>query len=221
VAERVTTIEQFGKLKVSHKMLITGLLVALMAGIFYVVFYQDIEDKLAAGKIRKGTLDKELSEYTGQLKTKHAFQEQIQALYRKRQIALEKLPEDEEIPSLLQKIDGLGKIVGLQMSTFSRSEPIETQFYAVIRVNMEMVGSYNQIATFFDYIGKLTRIVNITNISLSDPKQDANGRVVVKATVLATTYRYKPEKKAEEPAPAANKVGGPAPASAPAVGGGH
>jgi type IV pilus assembly protein PilO len=203
VAERVTTIEQFGKLKASHKLLITGILMALVAGGFYVLFYQDVEEGIDAEELRKGKLDRELSEYAGQLKTKHAFQEQIQGLYRKRQIALEKLPEDEEIPSLLQKIDGLAKIVGLRMNSFTRLEPMDSQFYSVIPVEMEMFGSYNQIATFFDYIGKLTRIVNITNISMTDPKQDNNGRVTIKTSVLATTYRYKPEKN-----PGAAKEGG-------------
>lgn len=198
MAERVSTVEQFGKLKVSHKVIITMLLMSLVAGGFYVVFYQDIEGELEAQKSSKTRLDRELSEYTTQLKTKHSYQEQIQVLSRKRQIALEKLPEDEEIPSLLQKIDGLGKIVGLQMNTFVRLPPVdsESQFYSILPVQMDMVGTYNQIATFFDYIGKLTRIVNITNIKLSDPVQDQNGRVMIKSNVLATTYRYKPEKAA-------------------------
>ncbi|MBM4320384.1 MAG: pilus assembly protein PilP, partial [Deltaproteobacteria bacterium] len=75
-----------------------------------------------------------------------------------------------------------------------RNEPIDSQFYSIIPVEMEMEGTYSQIATFFDYIGKLTRIVNITNINLVNPVQDSNGRVTMKSQVMATTYRYKPEK---------------------------
>ena len=195
MADRVSTIEQFGKLKASHKLMIGGLLVGLVAATFYLLFYQEIEENIQKEGMRKGQLAKELGEYTTQLKTKHEYQEQIQLLYRKRQIALEKLPEDEEIPSLLQKIDGLGKIVGLQMTTFARMNPMETDFYSIIPVNMEMEGTYHQIATFFHYIGKLTRIVNITNIELSSPKQERTGKVTLSAKVLATTYRYRKEDK--------------------------
>ncbi len=209
MADRASLIEQFGKLKATHKLAIGLLLVTLLAVGFYVFFYQDIESQIQEADLGKVQLTKKLAEYQTQLKTKHEFQEQIQHLYRKRQIALEKLPEDEEIPSLLQKIDGLGKIVGLQMSTFQRGEPVDSNFYSIIPVTMEMVGTYHQIATFFHYIGKLTRIVNVTNIRLTDPKQDNAGKVVVRAAVLATTYRYKtPTAAAGAPGAPARGAGG-------------
>ncbi len=191
MAERPSAIEQFGKLKASHKFAMWALLSAFIAVAFYIFFYQDLQDEIENENKRKIKLTKDLSEYTTQLNTKHQYQEQIQALYRKRQIALEKLPEAEEIPSLLQKIDGLGKIVGLQMTSFVRLEPIDMQFYSIIPVKMEMVGTYHQIATFFHYIGKLTRIVNISEVNLLDPEQQPDGRVLLQAKFLATTYRYR------------------------------
>lgn len=202
MAERAGPIEQFGKLKGAQKAAITIVLVGLVAAAFYFFFYSDIEEQIADTGKQRTQLAKRLSEYTTQLKTKHEFQEKIQTLYRKRQIALEKLPEDEEIPSLLQKIDGLGKIVGLQMSAFVRMEPVPSNFYSVIPVTMEMRGTYHQISTFFHYIGKLTRIVNVTNISLTNPVEDSSGKVTVLAKVLATTYRYKKPTSAPAGAPA-------------------
>ncbi len=206
MAERAGPIEQFGKLKGTQKLAITVVLAGLLGAAFYFFFYSAVEEEIEQAGRQRTQLAKRLAEYTTQLKTKHEFQEKIQTLYRKRQIALEKLPEAEEIPSLLQKIDGLGKIVGLQMSAFVRVEPVDSNFYSVIPVNMEMRGTYHQISTFFHYIGKLTRIVNVTNISLTAPKTDAAGKVTVLATVLATTYRYKkPTRQATRKKPRSRK----------------
>jgi type IV pilus assembly protein PilO len=50
-------------------------------------------------------------------------------------------------------------------------------------------GSFHEIATFFDAIGRLRRIVNVSNIAMDTPK-DTKGRVVVNAKFLATTFMF-------------------------------
>jgi type IV pilus assembly protein PilO len=63
------------------------------------------------------------------------------------------------------------------------------EFYARVPLELTMVGSYHNVATFFDKISKLDRIINILNFSMGDVKQ-RGGETVVKTSCLATTFRF-------------------------------
>jgi type IV pilus assembly protein PilO len=190
----ISPLERFGKLAPAQKALVAVLVMALAGVVFYLVFYQELEGEIQKEKRKKLTLEKTLSEYQVQLQNKQQFQEQIRNLEKKRQTALEKLPEKAEIPQLLSKIHGQAKIVGLNIKGFERLQEVGQGFYSAIPVMMSLEGTYGQIATFFYYVGKLTRIVNLTNIEL---QLDAGANneidpVPLSGRVLATTFRYSP-----------------------------
>lgn len=67
------------------------------------------------------------------------------------------------------------------------TEPEE--FYARVPLELTMLGSYHNVATFFDKISKLDRIINVLNFSMGDVKQ-VGGETVVKTSCLATTFRF-------------------------------
>lgn len=219
-AAKASPIEQFGKLSLANKALVTLLVMALCAVAFYVLFYQDADSAIAKAKGEKQTLEKTLSEYQIKLRNKQQFQEEIRQLEKKRRTALEKLPADAEIPNLLSKIHGQAKIVGLDIKDFERLPEATKGFYAAIPVLMTLDGTYAQIATFFYYVGKLTRIVNLTNIELKAEGADATADpVMLQARVLATTFRYQ---RADESAPKGKAAAKAAQMAAqPTAGGGH
>jgi len=192
-APAASPLEQFGKLSPANKALVALLMMALAAVAFYVLFYQDVDGAIAKAKGKKSKLEKTLSEYQVKLRDKQQFQEEIRGLEKKRRTALEKLPENAEIPELLSKIHGQAKIVGLEIKDFERLPEVSQGFYSMIPVLMTLEGTYQQIATFFFYVGKLTRIVNLANIELrADSSDRTTDPVVLSSRVLATTFRYSP-----------------------------
>jgi len=64
-------------------------------------------------------------------------------------------------------------------------------------------------ATFFDRVGQLDRIVNVSDISMKDPKTE-DGTMVVNTACSAVTFRFldeqEREKVAKEKAEAAKKA---------------
>jgi type IV pilus assembly protein PilO len=59
-------------------------------------------------------------------------------------------------------------------------------------MKVSLTGRYHQIAKFFNGVGQLDRVINMENISLTDPKPEGED-VVVKVEALATAFRAKPE----------------------------
>jgi len=76
-----------------------------------------------------------------------------------------------------------------------------------IPVNVELSGSYHNLGIFFSSLTKLNRIVNISDIKLSDPKPQRN-EAILKITFKATTFSSIPEKEIEAKASEAAKAKG-------------
>ena len=66
---------------------------------------------------------------------------------------------------------------------------MKREFYADVPVEIDVTGSFHQVATFFDEVGRLERIVNLDQITLTDP-QLQESRAVIKSTMLATSFRF-------------------------------
>jgi Tfp pilus assembly protein PilO len=61
-------------------------------------------------------------------------------------------------------------------------------------VRVELSGSYHNLGYFFSSLTRLNRIVNISDIKLSDPKP-AKESTVLKVTFTATTFSVIPEEE--------------------------
>ncbi|MBW1672835.1 MAG: type 4a pilus biogenesis protein PilO, partial [Deltaproteobacteria bacterium] len=81
-------------------------------------------------------------------------------------VAIKLLPTTSEIPSLLKNITKLGNDSNLEFLLFSPEKQVSKEFYVEIPVSIEVLGSYHDVAIFFDKVGKLDRIVNVVNVNM-------------------------------------------------------
>lgn len=100
------------------------------------------------------------------------------------------LPEKEEIPSLLAGVSQAGKDAGLDFLLFQPKNEKRKKFYAEIPVDINVSGTYHQVAAFFDKVSNLPRIVNIRNIKMAPSKGKKGGGSVLKTSCQAVTYKF-------------------------------
>jgi len=209
-------IERFLKVRLAIKL--AGLVGALllMTGAVYFFWITDLQQaedgqlrqiqKLEDDLIQKQAIANNLGEY----------RRQKEILEQRLQEALTELPDDANIDDLLMQLNETGVRAGLMLSSVEPgTEQKEGTFYSKIPVKLQMIGNYHEIAAFFDLVGKLKRIVNISDISLKNPEKRGD-KVVLKVDCLATTFRF--VDASAKPAPVRGAAGGAAPA-APAIGG--
>ena len=103
--------------------------------------------------------------------------------------ALRRLPDKREIPDLLNSISNLARDAGLEVALFKPRAENYKDFFAEVPVDISVEGSFHRVATFFDEVGKLPRIVNISGITMRDPKV-FDETVTIKTDCVATTFRY-------------------------------
>jgi type IV pilus assembly protein PilO len=158
---------------------------------------QGLEKKLATAKINAAELEK--------------FQAKMQEAEAQFKIAMRALPEKQEIPSLLTSVSKSGQEVGLDFLLFEPKTEIKREFYAEIPVGMSIRGDYHNLASFFDKVARLSRIVNIHNINIQRGKDTRD----LSTSCTAVTYKFV-EPPAEKPSPA--KPAGAKPGSRPDTG---
>jgi type IV pilus assembly protein PilO len=133
---------------------------------------QGLEKKLATAKINAAELGK--------------FQAKMREAEAQFKVAMSALPEKEEIPSLLTSVSKSGQEVGLEFLLFEPKAETRREFYAEIPVAMNIRGDYHNLAIFFDKVARLSRIVNIHNITINRSKDPKD----LSTACTAVTYKF-------------------------------
>ena len=105
-----------------------------------------------------------------------------------------RLPEGREIADLLSNIASSARAVGLDLTLFRQKPETYSEFYADVPVQMEMRGTYHELAAFMDRVKRLDRIVNVSDIQLRRPRVDGDV-VLLDASCTATTFRFLDEQE--------------------------
>lgn len=143
---------------------------------------------------RRSTLEAEEAENRQIAENREMWEDSVNKLNEELAKAVKELPNSREIPELVRRISSIGKKIGLQFLLFKPMPEIIRDFYAEVPVKLKVEGSFHEVATFFDRIGKLNRIVNIKNISISDP-EERSGKVMLTIEGTAVTYRFLTEEE--------------------------
>jgi type IV pilus assembly protein PilO len=144
------------------------------------------------------TTEAELKAATGEFIEKQAIANDLNRFRREREIleqrfndAKAELPDQSQIDDLLAAFQDKAQKAGVEISTLEPKAQVASGegFYASLPIAIQVAGSYHEIASFFDALGKLRRIVNVTDIVLDTPK-DLSGRIVLTAKFTATTFMF-------------------------------
>ena len=189
-----SSFDKFLATPTSTKVAALVLCAGLMGAAWYVLFYGEVEAALVSEASKTKKLTDELNAEKEIEKNLKLYQEEIERLRKARDEMRDRLPENAEIAELLQQIHGQAKIVGLDIMRFERGEDEVETMYARIPVTMVLRGTFHQVAMFFYYLGRLTRIVNIENIKLEtlDARAADGATDQIRATCTATTFMYVP-----------------------------
>jgi len=146
-------------------------------------------DELTARQEQNRTLDAKLVEDRSIASNLPKFKEEYEKMQEQLASALQELPNDKEIPTLLTSIAGLAKESGLDVLRFQPMPERPKGFYAEVPVTLRLVGTFHQFAEFSFSVGEMPRIVNIGNIKLGGPRQKS-GATELSIDCLATTFRF-------------------------------
>jgi type IV pilus assembly protein PilO len=98
--------------------------------------------------------------------------------------------------SFLESLNNHAELAGLEIALVQPMDEEGVGFYAKIPVELRLRGRYHELAKFFYNVGRLERVINFENISLTldrergrEATDTEEGDIILGARVLATTFR--------------------------------
>ncbi len=186
-------VERFNSFPLGQRVLFLFLLMILVLIGSYALMYPPMQDAIQGQKQELAKLERQKQKLAQLKANKAEVVAKLGQLNNRLLIAQEKLPVTAEVPSLLQRIHNQAKTAGLEIDKFQREKDEPKSYYIEIPVQMQLVGTYDELANFFYYIGRMTRIVNVKGISLvhQKPSGGASDSGELKVEALATTFMYR------------------------------
>jgi type IV pilus assembly protein PilO len=190
-------MDKIGKLSKLYRLLISLGIIVLFAGPIVYFSYLPKMEKIDKLNKEYEELDLKLTQFKAKARNLRVVQQQFKDAENELKIVMKALPEKKEIPTLLASISSSGQDSGLEFTLFEPKPENDKDFYAEIPVSVKVSGSYHNVATFFDKVSRLPRIVNIDNISITAQKDTEKEALSLAASCTAITYRFI-EKKSEK-----------------------
>lgn len=148
--------------------ILVGTAVVLLAGYYFILFAPLGEDLEKTTK-EVESLELEISEKRGIAANLPRFEMEVDRLDVELAKALKELPDKKEIELLLAKISDKARDAGLDIRLFQPMPQQNRDFYAEVPVQIQVAGTFHQVATFFDEVGHLERIVNLNEFDMKVP----------------------------------------------------
>ncbi len=180
--------EKLSSLPVSQRVMVFAFTFLVMGGAFYFLVFQNQLDTISSldsqiASQRKTLATLKASEVKVKLITKEIAQskEELQKL-------LMLLPDQKEIPGLLESVSRLGAFVGLENILFQPEPEVPHEFYATIPVRLDLVGTFDDLGVFLDRVSKLDRILKVQSLKLV--RQSKIQTPLLQVTCEIDTYRF-------------------------------
>jgi type IV pilus assembly protein PilO len=186
-------LEKFNDLPMAQKLALLVLIMAGLGAAWYFMYYDETKTEIAKANGQTQQLSATLADEQEIEKNLARYKAEIDELRAERDKMRDRLPDNAEIADLLEKIHSQAKITGLEIAKFEKKDAVVESMYARIPVNMQLRGTFQEISTFFYYLGRLTRIVNIENIELKSGAKndkDRESKNILLASCTATTFMY-------------------------------
>ena len=205
-------LDDLKKLPPARKALLIGLVCLVLGYLSFIFFLQDNIDRHLALSTRLTDLRQQIAEKEKMAAQRDRYVREVSEARESFRTALLKLPSEREIPELLASIANAGRNAGVDFITFEPKPPetraaapkppapttkqaASEKFYEEIPVKVQLTGSFHNTLSFFEATAKLSRIVNIEDIAMTDAREVKGRGRVVKTSCTMKTYVFVDIKK--------------------------
>lgn len=158
---------------------------ALLSGALYFTIFKTqreanakAEQELAA----KLNENRELEAYRPKLAE---IERQLASLKQQLDIERRIVPDEKEIDGFMKMVSAEALKAGIEMRRYTAKPVTARDFYTEVPFEVELDGPYFSMLNFFDRVGKLERIVNVSGLLVSTTKKPTNAKT-------KHTYQYAP-----------------------------
>ncbi len=193
-----------------------GMVVAL--ALYAAAYYQlpnfsEMKQTLENKKNERDQLNQKITQGLAAERRLPQLREEVRRTELDLQRLLQVLPTARNAEELIKKIQALAGQGEFFLKKWTPKEYINKDFYAEWPIDLQIDGTYHNLALFFEKMARFSRIINIEDLVMTGYPDAAGGRTLG-ATFSMKTFIYLGDMEAAAPAAPAPKKSGPSPAGA-------
>src|ERR1700730_1095074 len=158
---------------------------AIVSAALYFTVFKSQSDKNATAqhalqeKVRENN---ELESYRPKLKD---MEQQLANLKQQLEIERRIVPDEKAVDAFIETMDGEAQKAGVELRRYTAKPVASKEYYSELSFDMGLDGPYYSMLNFFDRVGKLERIVNISGLLVGATKNPSDAKA-------KHTYQYAP-----------------------------
>lgn len=168
------------------KLILMVLCFALVLGAGYYFYLTDKQSLLERAEAKELELRKDYefkAEKAANLEEYRAQKQEMEATFG---ALLKQLPQDTEVPGLLDDITRAALDSELTIESIDLQQERQLEFYVELPIDIVVEGNYHKLGAFVSGVASLSRIVTLHDFDLEPQGSPLN----LKLRILAKTYRY-------------------------------
>lgn len=184
--------ENMGSWPLGVKLVTLLIVAALIVGGVYWFAVKNSYQRLERVTQREPSLKEEYRSKAFRVANLDAFKAQLAEMEQTFGTLLDQLPDETEMPGLLDDISTTGTQSGLEIDRITPSSDIAREFYIETPISIAVRGSYHEMGNFVSAMSAIPRIVTLHdfNISTQGRSGSNNAEAPLSMTIQARTYRY-------------------------------
>ena len=159
---------------------------AIVLGAGYYFYLTDKQTLLDRAEVKEQDLRRDFEVKAEKAANLDQYRSQKQEMETTFGALLKQLPQDTEVPGLLDDITRAALDNELTIESIDLRTERQLEFYVELPIDIVVEGSYHKIGTFVSGVAALSRIVTLHDFELEPQGSPLNLRL----KILAKTYRY-------------------------------
>ena len=190
-------LKQAGNLPSAVKAVLLATLFLLIVFLGYYLLWSSAWDSLDEAKAKEQQLRSVYTNKKSIAINLVRYQQQMADIEISFGAMLKQLPDRSQMDGLLTDINQAGLGRGLEFELFKPGQETQAEFYAQMPISIKVQGTYHELGAFATDISKLSRIVTLNDLVITNSNKAAgkdakakSGDVILTMEAVAKTYRY-------------------------------
>lgn len=116
------------------------------------------------------------------------------------------VPNEKEVDNFIRLLQNEASVAGITVRRYTSKTPVTSQYYVEVPFELELDGSYYDVMQFYDRLGRVERITNVTDLRIgglgTNPRYNTSPGATVGAVCTVTTFFSREEPPPPPPAAA-------------------
>ncbi len=170
------------------KFIVVLIVFGLILGGGYWFFVKDLYSQLDRVAQKEQELKQQYESKAYRVANLDVFKSQMAEMEETFAALVQQLPSETEVPGLLEDITNTALGNGLDLNAVKLQPEQRRDFYAELPINIQVSGTYHELASFVSSVAGLPRIVTLHDLTI---KPIGGNGENLDMQVTARTYRYR------------------------------